>query len=34
MRGRYDLRLLGAAGEVLYERAIELRAGEQELELP
>jgi hypothetical protein len=33
-RGRYDLRLCGVAGEVLYERAVELHAGEQELELP
>ena len=33
-RGRYDLRLLGATGELLYERAIELHAGEQELEIP
>jgi len=33
-RGRYTLRLIGAAGEVLYERTLDLRAGEQELELP
>jgi hypothetical protein len=33
-RGRYELRLCGTDGAVLYQRAVELRAGEQELEIP
>ena len=33
-RGQYELRLRGADGALLYQRVVELHAGEQDLEIP